>query len=157
MDLQPLSTCAVDRAATPEGVLFQLMVLAGSGAGLALLSRRVDRLAPRLGVMALGVLIFELFTVPMWHNAHLGRWAYLYREVSWVLTLGWSVLFLLVVELGDRLLPRWRAWRRFGLALLLITLGALPVELLLVQLGVRSYAPDVLEVLGPWRLGGLTL
>jgi len=151
MDLQPLSACPVDRAATLPGVLFQLAVLAGSAAGLALLSRRVEHLGRRLGVMALGVLIFELFTAPMWHNAHLGRWAYLYRDVSWVLTLGWSVLFLLVVELGDRLLPRWRAWRRFLLNLVLLTLLVVPLEWLVVRLGIRSYAPEVREAaVGGW-------
>jgi hypothetical protein len=148
MDLQPLSACPVDRAATLPGVLFQLAVLAGSAAGLALLSRRVEHLGRRLGVMALGVLIFELFTAPMWHNAHLGRWAYLYRDVSWVLTLGWSVLFLLVVELGDRLLPRWRAWRRFLLNLVLLPLLVVPLEWLVVRLGIKLPASrPILEVL----------
>ena len=116
-----------------------------------------DRVPLRFGVMALGVLIFQLFTAPMWNNDHLGPWAYLYRDVSWVLTLLWSTLFLVLLEGIDRLLPRWRAWKRFTLALLLITLVALPIELLLVRLGVRSYAPEVLEAVGPWRLAGVPL
>ncbi len=151
MDLSSLSTCAVDRTPTLAGVLFQLGVLAGSAAGLALLSRRVERLGQRFGVMALGVLIFEMFTAPMWHNAHLGRWAYLYRDVSWVLTLGWSVLFLLVVELGDRLLPHWRAWRRGLLNVVVLTVLVVPLEWLVVRLGIRSYAPEVHEAaVGGW-------
>lgn len=151
MDLQPLSTCAVDRTPTLAGVLFQLAVVAASAAGLALLSRRVEHLGRRFGVMALGVLIFELFTAPMWHNAHLGRWAYLYRDVSWVLTLGWSVLFLLVVELGDRLLPGWRAWRRFLFDVVLLTVLVVPLEWLVVRLGIRSYAPEVrAAAVGGW-------
>jgi len=151
MDLQPLSTCAVDRTPTLAGVLFQLAVVAASAAGLALLSRRVEHLGRRFGVMALGVLIFELFTAPMWHNAHLGRWAYLYRDVSWVLTLGWSVLFLMVVELGDRLLPGWRAWRRFLFDVVLLTVLVVPLEWLVVRLGIRSYAPEVrAAAVGGW-------
>ena len=136
---------------------FQALVLAATAAGLWLVSRWRDRVPLRFGVMALGVLIFQLFTAPMWNNDHLGPWAYLYRDVSWVLTLLWSTLFLVLLEGIDRLLPRWRAWKRFTLALLLITLVALPIELLLVRLGVRSYAPEVLEAVGPWRLAGVPL
>ena len=43
---------------------------------LAWLARVRDRLPARFALMALGVLFFELFTAPMWNNAHLGRWAY---------------------------------------------------------------------------------
>lgn len=151
MDLSSLSTCAVDRSPTLAAVLFELAVVAASAAGLALLSRRVEHLGRRFGVMALGVLIFEMFTAPMWHNAHLGRWAYLYRDVSWVLTLGWSVLFLLVVELGDRLLPHWRAWRRGLLNVVVLTVLVVPLEWLVVRLGIRSYAPEVHEAaVGGW-------
>jgi hypothetical protein len=153
----PLLACGFDRTPTPPVLLFQALLLAATAAGLWTVSRFRERTGLRFAVMALGVLIFELFTAPMWHNHHLGWWAYLYRDVSWVLTLGWSTLFLVVVELGDRLLPRWRAWRRFLLDLVVITLVALPLELLLVRLGVRGYAPEVREAaVGPW-LGGVPL
>lgn len=152
-----LTACGFDKSPTPAVLAFVLAVLAATAAGLWAVSRLRNRVGLRYGVMALGVLIFQLFTAPMWNNDHLGPWAYLYRDVSWVLTLAWSTLFLVVVELGDRLLPRWRAWRRFALDLVLITLAALPLELLLVRLGVRSYAPEVLAAVGGWRLGGVPL
>jgi hypothetical protein len=152
-----LTACGFDKATTPPVLAFQAAVLAATAAGLWAVSRVRDRVGLRFAVMALGVLIFQLFTAPMWNNDHLGPWAYLYRDVSWVLTLAWSTLFLVVVELGDRLWPRWRAWKRFLLNLVVITLVSLPVELLLVRLGVRSYAPEVLEAVGDWRLGGVPL
>ena len=146
-----LTACAVDRTATVGGLGFQAAVLAAAAAGLVWLARFRERLPARVAAMAVGVLIFELFTAPMWHNAHLGEWAYLYRDVSWVLTLGWTVLFLLVVEVGDRLLPHWRAWRRFLLNLLVLTLLVVPLEWLVVRLGIRSYAPEVVEAArGGW-------
>jgi hypothetical protein len=71
--------------------------------------------------------------------------------VSWVLTLGWSVLFLLVVELGDRLLPHWRAWRRGLLNVVVLTVLVVPLEWLEVRLGIRSYAPEVHQAaVGGW-------
>ncbi|MFM7266076.1 MAG: hypothetical protein ACKOZW_10920 [Cyanobium sp.] len=152
-----LTACGFDKSPTPPVLALQALVLAATAAGLWLVSRWRDRAPLRFGLMGLGVLIFQLFTAPMWNNDHLGPWAYLYRDVSWVLTLAWTTLFLVVVEAIDRLRPRWRAWRRFLLALGLITVVALPVELLLVQLGVRSYAPEVLAAVGPWRLAGVPL
>lgn len=152
-----LTACGFDKTPTPAVLVFQAAVLAATAAGLAWLARWRRQVPLRLAVMALGVLIFELFTAPMWHNEHLGWWAYLYRDVSWVLTVLWSLLFLVVVELGDRLLPRWRAWQRFGLDLLVILALAFPLELLLVGLGIRRYAPEVRDaVLGGW-VGGVPL
>lgn len=140
------SSCAVDRSLTPPVLLAQLVGLVLGLLALAWLRRRLaERLPLRLVLMVVPVLGFELFTAPMWDNAHLGRWAYLYRDVSWVLTLVWSVLFLTVVELVERALPHWRFLPRFLLSLALITLLSVPLELVLVALGVRGYAPEVRE------------
>jgi hypothetical protein len=143
-------SCGVDKTLTPASLRVLLVGLVLVGLALAWLNRVRDRLPARFALMALGVLFFELFTAPMWNNAHLGRWAYLYRDVSWVLTLGWTVLFLVVVELVDRLLPRWRALPRFLLTLGLITAFTVPMESVLVASGIRSYAPEVKEA----ALGG---
>jgi len=143
-------SCGVDKTLTPTSLQVLLVGLVLVVAALVWLSRVRDRLPARFALMALGVVFFELFTAPMWNNAHLGRWAYLYRDVSWVLTLGWTVLFLVVVELVDRLLPRWRALPRFLLILALITAITVPLETVLVASGIRSYAPEVHEA----ALGG---
>jgi hypothetical protein len=143
-------SCGVDKSLTPTSLQVLLVGLVLVVAALVWLSRVRDRLPARFALMALGVVFFELFTAPMWNNAHLGRWAYLYRDVSWVLTLGWTVLFLVVVELVDRLLPRWRALPRFLLILALITALTVPLETVLVASGIRSYAPEVYEA----ALGG---
>jgi len=138
-------SCGVDKDLTPASLRVLLPGLVLGVLALAWLARVRDRLPARFAVMALGVLFFELFTAPMWNNAHLGRWAYLYRDVSWVLTLGWTVLFLVVVELVDRLLPRWRALARFLLTLAVITALTVPLETVLVAAGIRSYSPEVRE------------
>jgi hypothetical protein len=149
--------CAVDKSPTTATLVFQLVVVAATVAALSALSRFRDRVPLRFGLMALGVMIFEVFTAPMWNNAHLGWWAYVYQDVSWVLTMGWSTLFLVVVEGIERMLPGWREGRRYALALLLLTLLAFPLELLVVALGIRSYAPEVVEaVIGGW-VGGVPL
>ncbi|MFM7314380.1 MAG: hypothetical protein ACKO0M_14665 [Cyanobium sp.] len=139
----PGGTCAIDRTLTAASLPVVMGLLLLSLLGLAWLTRLRPHLPAHLAVMALGVLFFELFTAPMWDNAHLGRWAYLYRDVSWILTLAWTVLFLLVVTLVDRLRPRWRALPRFALSLGLITAVTVPAETVLVAAGIRGYAPEV--------------
>lgn len=149
-----LVSCGFDKTPTTASVGVELALLAAAAAGIAWLSQRCDRLPARLLAMAAGVLLFELFTAPMWDNLHLGWWAYLYQDVSWILTLGWSVLLLLVVVIVDRLLPRWRQWKRFLLYLLMLALLVLPLEMVLVAAGIRGYAPEVLEaLLGVWLAG----
>ena len=112
-----LGHCAFEKAATPATLIFQIVVFTAVGVGLWFLNKIQTQILVRFGIVAVGVLIFELFTAPMWRNAHLGQWAYLYHDVSWILTIGWSIIFLGVVEVVDKLLPRWREWKRFLLYL----------------------------------------
>lgn len=136
-------SCAVDRTLTAGSLPVVVGLLLVSLLGLAWLMRLRSHLAVHLALMAVGVLMFELFTAPMWDNAHLGRWSYLYRDVSWILTLAWTVLFLLTWTLVERLLTGWRALPRFALAIALITALTVPLETLLVASGIRGYAPEV--------------
>jgi len=151
-------SCAVDRSLTPAVQAAELVGLALLVPTLLWLHRRLgDQLPLRLLLMAIPVLAFELFTAPMWDNAHLGRWAYLYRDVSWVLTLGWTVLFLAALELVERALPHWRFLPRFLLLLALLTALCVPLEGALVALGVRGYAPEVRQAAVGGFLGGVPL
>jgi hypothetical protein len=134
-----------DRTPTGPIVLFEIAVLAAVAAFFLLFRRRVARLGTRFFVMAAGVLIFEVFTAPMWNNFHMGVWAYVYRDVSWILTVGWTALIMTVVLSVDLWRPDWGAPRRFCtyLAALLVLVAA--AETLVVQIGIRSYAPEVLQ------------
>ncbi len=137
--------CNFDKTPTLPILLFELLVIGGAIAAYFLLSRLKDRIGLRLIIVAIGVFIFELFTAPMWHNFKLGWWAYLYRDVSWILTVGWSVLILSVVLLVDQKWPNRPEWQRFliymGSLMGLVTL----LELIVVNLGIRSYSPEVIE------------
>jgi hypothetical protein len=94
------------RAATPATIAFEAVVLLGVAAVCAVLYRRVPRFPFKFLATAAGVLIFEFFTAPMWRNEKLGSWGYVYHDVSWILTLGWTALIMGTVALVDWLAPR---------------------------------------------------
>ena len=134
----------VERAATVPILFFDLFVVVAAIAAFLVLRRFTKTLWLRAVVMAAGVFVFELFTAPMWMNEHLGRWAYIYCDVSWILTLGWTTMILGVVVLVDRWLSHWSEPKRFatylGVLLVLVTI----TEIVVVALGIRKYAPEVL-------------
>lgn len=134
---------AAERAATVPILIFDVCVIAAAIATFFILKRFTKKLLLRAFVAATGVFLFELFTSPMWHNEHLGRWAYVYCDVSWILTVGWTTLILGVVTLVDRRFTGWREPKRFamylGSLLALVTMA----EMIVVNLGIRKYAPEV--------------
>src|SRR5690606_19329764 len=77
---------AAARTTTGAILMFELVVIAAAAFTYLILRRRISKLWLRAIVMASGVFLFELFTSPMWNNEHLGAWAYVYCDVSWILT-----------------------------------------------------------------------
>ena len=148
---------AAERATTVPALIFDLFVIGAAIAAFLLLSRFTTRLWLRTLVMAVGVFLFELFTAPMWINLHLGRWAYLYHDLSWILTIGWTAMILGVVVLVDRWLSGWSAAKRFAAYLGILLVLVTAAEMLVVGLGIRKYAPEVLEAVSGVQLLGVPL
>jgi hypothetical protein len=143
--LAAMAERAAARTVTNPILLFELLIVVAAVCVYLVCSRGTQKFWLRALVMAVGIFLFELFTSPMWNNDHLGRWAYVYCDVSWVLTLGWTAMLLAVVTTVDRWRPGWKAGRRFavylGILLPVVTLA----EIAVVALGIRSYAPEVLN------------
>ena len=135
---------------TPTGATlgFEVFVFLSAAVALTVLSRFKDRILRRFWIMALGVLIFQVFTAPMWNNLKMGVWAYVYRDVSWILTFGWATMVLSTVIVVDLLLPRVKEWQRFLCYLAALTALVVVFERIVVAIGIRSYAPEVMAVIG---------
>ena len=101
----------------------------------------------RFLIIFTGVIIFELFTAPMWDNIKLGWWAYIYQDVSWILTLGWTTMILTVVLLIDHYFARLSVTKRFLSYLVALTFLVVLAESAVVNLGIRSYSPEVKDAL----------
>lgn len=134
---------------TPEIVLFEIGVIVAGIATWWFLSRRVERAWRHLMLIAIGMFLIEFFTGPMWITEHLGFWAYVYSDVSWILTIGWVVLISLSIYVVERVIGVTGALRRYLLFLAFITPAALLYDSLGKAIGVRSYAPETLAAAGP--------
>ena len=148
---------AAMRATTVPILVFDLVVIGAAIAVFFLLTRLIDKLWLRAIAMAVGVLIFEIFTAPMWINDHMGRWAYVYADVSWILTIGWTAMILGVVVVVDHYFANWNAIKRFaaylGILLVLVTIA----EMVVVGVGIRKYAPEVLASVSGIKLLGVPI
>ena len=136
-----------DKTPSAGIVGFEIFVILGTVIALTILSSFKDRIIRRFWIVALGVLIFEIFTAPMWNNYNMGIWAYLYRDVSWILTFGWTTMILSTIIVIDLLLPRVKEWQRFVSYLAVLTALVVIFERIVVAIGIRSYSPEVMEVL----------
>ena len=136
-----------DKTPTPAIIGFEVFVVLGTALALMILDRFKARVVRRFLIIAAGVLIFEVFTSPMWNNHKMGFWAYYYQDVSWVLTLAWSTMILSTIVAVDTALPRVKEWKRFVSYLAVMTALVVVSERVVVGLGIRSYSPEVLAVI----------
>lgn len=152
-----LAHCNFDKTPTLPIILFELFILAGFVFSIFVLPKVQNKVWLRFLVMSVGVLIFELFTSPMWNNYKMGWWAYLYHDVSWILTIGWTSLVLSVVLLVDKFLSSEKEWHRFAIYLGILTVVIVPLEIWVVNIGIRSYSPEVLQSISDIFLWGVPI
>ena len=134
---------------TPEILVFEIVVVVAFVLTYRFLSARVEHAGKHLLLIAIGMFLIEFFTGPMWQNHHLGVWAYVYSDVSWILTLGWAVLISLSIYIVENVAHvRTAVWRWVGF-LLLITPLTVVSDALVKALGIRTYSPEVIAAAGP--------
>lgn len=95
----------------------------------------------KLAILFVGVLLFEIISEPMWLNLGFDQWAYIYRDITWILTLGWMDLFMVTFILVDFAFPKLLEKKKFWMYALIIEAITVPIEMALLQTGVRQYAP----------------
>ena len=98
----------------------------------------------KFGLMLIAVFLFQIMSEPMWVNSNLNSWAYLYGNVSWILTFGWASIFFLTFLIVDNMFKKMHEKGKFWLYLLVATIITVPAESLILKLGIRSYA-DILS------------
>jgi len=139
--------CHFDKTPTISIIFFEFVIFLAVLLSLYFLSKIEKRILLKFLTVAVGIFIFESFTHPLWLNYHLGNWAYMYRDVSWVLTIGWAVLVIVPISLVDKFYGKLEEWKRFMMYLFSITTLGILGETAVVNLGIRSYSPEAMELI----------
>jgi len=123
---------------------FELGVILLSVLILIVLRKSNSKIYRRFGLTFLAVLLFEYFTHPLWINTNLQSWAYLYLDVSWVITLCWTNLIVVSMAIIEYLMPKAKEWKKFLSLMILVIIKGLYLEWLFLRLGIRQY-PEVIQ------------
>jgi len=127
-------------------MIFELIVIVVTVALLLYLhSRNKDSWKVYL-ITAIGVLLFEYYTQALWFNQNLERWAYLYLDVSWIMTLMWTDVILFSIFFVESLKPKFSEVKKFFMSIGIITLFVLVIEWILIRTNIRGYPEIILEL-----------
>ncbi|MEN9561278.1 MAG: hypothetical protein RIQ56_551 [Candidatus Parcubacteria bacterium] len=146
-----------DKTLTHGGAIMVLAVLLLTAAVVFVFSRIDKNWWKHYIALALCVLIFEVFTSPMWVNNHLGAYGYIYQDISWVLTLGWTSLMLSIVLIVDYVWGALAAWKRFLMYLFGMMIFGTVAELMVMNLGLRTYAPEIQQAIWGILIDGVPI
>ena len=97
-------------------------------------------------ITAIGVLLFEYFTQALWFNQNLENWAYLYLDISWVLTLLWTNVILFSIFTIENLNPRVSEIKKFFMSIGIITIFVVVIEWILIRTNIRGYPQVILDL-----------
>ena len=151
------AACLFDKTTTPGILAFEIFIILGALLSIFLFSKVKAKAISRFLILALGVFIFEFFTNPLWMNYHLGKLAYVYQDVSWTLTLGWSAIVFFAMFLVEKYYDDYTEIRKFILTLTFVTIFGLLGETAVVNLGIRTYSPEVKDIISGLYLPGLNI
>ena len=101
----------------------------------------------KLIILFVGVLLFEIMSEPMWLNLGFDSWAYVYKDITWIITLGWVGIFMSSILIVDHAFSHLPEKKRFWLYLLFSEAITVPLEMLLLETGIRKYAPVLMETM----------
>lgn len=109
----------------------------------------------KFAVTFIAVLLFEYFTQPLWLNVGLEKWAYLYLDVSWIITVGWATIIIVSMAIIDLYFKRENELERFFFYFIPITFVGITAEAVVLFLGIRKYPPEVIGILSGKTIFGL--
>tara|TARA_Y100000034_G_scaffold136768_1_gene215592 strand:+ start:26186 stop:26761 length:576 start_codon:yes stop_codon:yes gene_type:complete len=121
-----------------------IMILLFIGIILYLFKIKHKKTLRNLLITLIGVILFELMIEPMVINTGFSSWTYYYNDMSFVITLGWVLIVGISISLIDFTFPKLSEFKKFWLYLCTIDAIALPIEILLVQTGMRFYSQSLI-------------
>ncbi len=133
---------------------FEILVIVSSLAVLWLFQQKDKKFWKKYVISAVGVLLFEYFTQALWLNKGLAPWSYLYLDVNWVLTLGWTAIILVSMAVVDYALPYTSDKKRYVLYIVASSLVGFFGESLVTALGIREYSASTQALMSGMKVFG---
>lgn len=99
------------------------------------------------------VLVFEYFTQALWLNKNLAPWAYLYLDVSWIITLGWSTIIVVSGELVNSYIKTSNVKLKFLFNVIIVSIIGFFAEWVVLGLKIREYSVSALNVMSGVKIG----
>jgi hypothetical protein len=120
---------------------FEIFVILATILVFFVLKKNDKDIYKRFLITFIAVLLFEYLTSAMWMNKNLEFWAYLYKGVSWVITLGWVSIIVGGIAIINHSFPKLNERKKFFLQLILISVAGFFAELLVRLMDIREYSP----------------
>ena len=120
--------------------LFEILVIVVSLGVLLLLQKNDKNAWKKYIITAIAVLLFEYFTQALWLNNNLAKWSYLYLDVNWVLTLGWTAIILVSVVFVDYTFKSASDKKRYVFYIITASIIGFFGEVLVTSMGIREYS-----------------
>mgnify|MGYP001592468473 CR=1 FL=1 len=127
-------------------MIFEILILLITLALLLFLQSKNKNSWKVFLITAIGVLLFEYYTQALWFNQNLERWAYLYLDVSWIMTLLWTDVILFSIFVVERMKPKVSEVKKFFMSIGIITIFVLAIEWVLIRTGIRGYPKVILDL-----------
>jgi len=128
-------------------MIFEITVILIALLSIIFLQTKNKHTIRRFIVISIGVLLFEYFTQALWFNKNLESWAYLYLDVSWILTIGWATIILVSMTIIEYYQKKSSELKKFILTDLLVSVIAFFAEWIVLRLGIREYSAPVLKLI----------
>ena len=144
------SLCSFDKTLTPLSTAFIIASIAFFTISSYFFVKRFHHKIRDIFILLAGIVIFELFTAPLWNSLHLGKFGYIYIDLSWVLTIAWAAAFMASIMTIDRLLGKQKLKVKYFAYLAPMLIFTIAGEMILTSIGVRTYAPEVISTSLGW-------
>ena len=132
-----------------------IVILFAVGIYLFLMSQKTKRLNFKYIIILLSVFLFQIMAEPMWSDIGLADWAYLYRNVSWIFTIGFASIFMITFYIVDEKIKNRSETVSFFLYLLVLTSISTIIESILFSVGLREYSTTLTQSFSGISLLGL--
>ena len=136
-------------------MIFEIFVIVATIIVISIIRKSDKEIIKKFLITVIAVLLFEFTTSALFINQNLEFWAFLYKGVSWVITIGWASIILASIAIINYMFPKFPEKKRFIIQLVFISIVGIFAEFLVRILEIREYSSLAQKSFSGIMLGGL--